>query len=128
MPDFSDTTKPKVVDWLCGGSNPVRPTERWLALYTSAPSDAGGGVELSGNGYGRVEITFTAHDGTAAYNDAELLFSASGGDFGLITHGAIFDDETAGAFLMWAALTASKTIPDGDRIRFVAGAVAVGMS
>ena len=127
MPDFSNTTKTAVVDWLCGGAEPTRPTARWLALYTSAPTDAGGGVEVSTGGYARQEITFGAHDGTAAYNDALLRFECAGADWGEITHGAIFDAAAAGAFLMWAALTAPKTIPHGDALEFAIGAVAVGM-
>lgn len=116
--DLSDAAEALVRQWLFSDSAISRPSGWFLALYTSPPSDAGGGTELSGAGYARQAISFDA-DGAA--NDAEIVFGPASGDWGTITHAAIFDD--AGRFLAWAGLAAEKIVPTGDSLRFPAGAL-----
>jgi hypothetical protein len=80
---------------------------------------------VSGNGYARVvtgTITVSGTSPTLATNAAAIEFAAaSGGNWGTITHVAIFDALTSGNMLGWAALSSSRTINDGDIIRIPAG-------
>jgi len=57
MAALSDWSETNVLDWLMGGATPTRPTARYLALYTAAPNDAGGGTEVSTGGYARQALT-----------------------------------------------------------------------
>jgi hypothetical protein len=118
--DLSDAGEALVRKWLFTDQAATRPTGWFLALYTAEPSDAGGGVELSGDGYARQEISF---DTDGAANAAEIVFGPASANWGEITHGAVFDE--TGRFLCWAALTLAKTIPTGDSLKFPAGAIAV---
>ena len=51
MAGFSDYLENKVVGHVFGGAAYTAPATLYVALYTSAPSDTGGGTEVSGGGY-----------------------------------------------------------------------------
>lgn len=94
-----------------------------LALFTSATTDAAGGTEVSGNGYSRQTITFgtAASGGSISNTGADITFTASGGNWGTITHVAIFDSAATPNMLWHGPLSASKIINDGDSLVFNAG-------
>lgn len=115
----------KVLDHFLGTASTSAPSNVYLALHTADPTDAGSGAEVSGNGYSRQVITFAAaSSGSAASNSAEE-FTASGGNFGTITHFGIWDASTSGNLLYHGALTAPKTIADGDTLRFASGNITI---
>ncbi len=97
------------------------PTTVYAALYTAAPSDAGGGTEVSGGGYARQAITFGAPSSGAVSNSADVNFGTASANWGTVTHFGVFDASTAGNLLYWAALTASKTVNSGDSAKFAIG-------
>src|SRR3972149_2352691 len=53
MPGKGDYLELKILDGVLGGPDFVRPATAYVALYTGAPSDTGGGTEVSGGWYGR---------------------------------------------------------------------------
>jgi hypothetical protein len=87
-----------------------------LALFTAAPSDSGGGTEVSGGAYARQSLTFTV-SGNTATNSAEIEFPVATANYGSVTHVGVFDASSAGNLLAHAALTSSKTIETGDAFR-----------
>lgn len=125
MSSFSDYTENLVLNWLFTTNSATRPTAWYLGLFTAAPSDTGGGTEVTGNGYSRKATGTMSVSGTSptnCTNSAAIEFdAASGGNWGTITHVAIFDASTSGNMLGWAALTTSRTINDGDILRIPAG-------
>ena len=95
-----------------------------MALYTAAPSDTGGGTEVSGGSYARKsmpDMTVSGTSPTTATNGAAVEFVTATGSWGTVTHVGVFDALTSGNLLGWAALTASKTVSSGDVFRFDAG-------
>ena len=131
MSSFSDYTENLLLNWLLTTNSATRPTAWYVALFTAAPSDTGGGTEVTGNGYARVAtgtITVSGTD-TLATNSAAIEFAAaSGGNWGTITHAAIMDASSGGNMLAWAALTTSRTINDGDVFRIPAGSLDVTLT
>lgn len=121
MSALSDWSENALLDWLMGGASPTRPTNRYVALFTAAPSDSGGGTEVSGNGYSRQAITCSAASAGATSNSGTVSFTASGGSWGTVSHIGIFDATTSGNLLWHGALTASKAVGDGDTLQFSAG-------
>ena len=96
----------------------------YLGLFTEAPSDAGGGTEVSGSAYARVAITTLMSDasGGTITNGSDITFAAAdGGNWGTVTHFAIFDAITDGNMIAWADLTVQRAVNDGDVIKFSAG-------
>ena len=98
MAALSDYSEKLILDYLMTTGSATRPTNWYVALYTSAPSDAGGGTELSGNGYAREAVTFaaaTSGTGTTS-NSGAVVFTADGGDWGSVTHMGIHDATLGG--------------------------------
>lgn len=131
MSSFSNYTESLVLNWLLTTNAATRPTAWYVALFTAAPSDAGGGTEVSGSGYTRTATGTMTVSGTAttASNSAAIEFAAaSGGNWGTITHAAIMDASTGGNMLAWAPLTTSRTINDGDVFRIPAASLTVSLT
>jgi hypothetical protein len=132
MSSFSDYTENLVLNWLLTTNSATRPTAWYVGLFTAAPSDTGGGTEVTGNAYARVATGTISVSGTApttATNSAAIEFAAaSGGNWGTVTHAAIFDASTSGNMLAWAALTTSRTINDGDVFRIPASSLTVTLT
>jgi len=132
MSSFSDYTENLVLTWLFTTSSATRPTAWYVGLFTGAPSDTGGGTEVSGNGYARVATGTMSVSGTTpttATNGSAIEFAAaSGGNWGTITHAAIYDAATGGNLIAWGALTTSRTINDGDVFRIPAGSLDVTLT
>lgn len=131
MSSFSDYTENLLLNWLLTTNSATRPTAWFVGLFTAAPSDTGGGTEVTGNGYARVATGTISISGTAttATNAASIEFAAaSGGNWGTITHAAIFDASTGGNMLAWAPLTTSRTINNGDVFRIPASSLTVTLT
>ena len=130
MAALSDYAEKLLLDFLMTTGTATRPTNWYVALYTAAPSDAGGGTEVSGAGYARQSVAFdaAATPGGTTSNSADVSFTAAGGDYGTVTHLGIFDASSAGNLLWHGALTASKAVEDGDTITFTAGNIDLTMA
>lgn len=131
MSSFTDYTEDLVLTWLFTTDSATRPTAWYVGLFTAAPSDTGGGTEVSGNGYARKATGTITVSGTAttATNSAAIEFDpASGGNWGTITHAAVFDASTAGNMLAWAELTTARTINDGDVFRIPASSLTITLT
>jgi hypothetical protein len=95
----------------------------YIGLFTSAPSDTGGGTECSGGGYARIQVgstvngftqsNFTVNGGTAQ-NDSEFKFADATANWGTVSHIGVFDAETGGDLLVYGALTSPVAIETGD--------------
>ena len=105
------------------GSAFSQPSNVYVGLFTSADSTGATAAnleagtisnEISGNGYSRQTATFGAASGGSASNSGNLTFTASGGNWGTITHVAVHDNSSGGNVLFYGALTTAKTIEDGD--------------
>lgn len=131
MASMSDYLENKLIDHCFRGQTFTVPATLYFALLTAAPSDSGGGTEVSGGSYARVAVTAslanfagsqsagstTASSGTGGVtsNNGAITFSpAPTANWGTCTHWAIYDASSAGNLLFHGALTASKTVNNGD--------------
>jgi len=132
MSSFSDYTENLALNFLFTTNTATRPTAWYVGLFTAAPSDTGGGTEVSGSAYARKvtgTITVSGTSPTTATNSAAIEFAAaSGGNWGTVTHAAIFDSLTSGNMLAWSALTTSRTINDGDVFRIPASSLTITLT
>jgi hypothetical protein len=140
MANMTDYLENKLIDWLLRAQSFTPPTDLYIALFTAAPADAGGGTEVSGGSYARVQVTSalaawagtqsagstTASSGTGGQtsNNAAVAFPAPTANWGSITHFAIMDAASSGNMLFWGALSVAKTVNNGDAApQFIAGAL-----
>lgn len=116
----------KVLDHVLGGGDYTRPSTVYVALYTSAPNDAGGGAEVSGGSYARVAVTndttnWPAASGGAKSNGTDIVFPTATANWGTVVAFGILDASSGGNLLYWADLTTSKVVSNGDTAKFLAG-------
>jgi hypothetical protein len=105
------------------------PATVYAGLFTSDPTDAGSGTEVSGGSYARKAITFAApSNGVTTNSAAACEFDQATGSWGTITHFGIFDALTSGNLLYHGALTTSKTIASGDVFKFATSSVSVTLA
>tara|TARA_R100000951_G_C2593279_1_gene165751 strand:- start:409 stop:801 length:393 start_codon:yes stop_codon:yes gene_type:complete len=125
MAALSDHAENLLLNFLMTTGTATRPTNWYLALYTAAPNDAGGGTECSGNGYSRQSVSWDAASGTGGTtsNSGPVTFTASGGNFGNVTHIGIHDASTSGNLLWHGAMAAAKQVNAGDSIQFATGSI-----
>ena len=91
----------------------------YVALFTAAPSDAGGGTEVSGGSYARqlVGLSEATGAGGATSNASDITFPTATASWGTVTHCAIMDAVSAGNMIMHSALDASKVVASGDTFK-----------
>lgn len=113
-------------DWLNNGTVAAAGS-RFLSLHTADPGVTGATGEVSGNGYARQDIgaafpASPAGSDTHENSSAAVDFgTASGGDWGTITHVALWDAVTSGNCIARWALTSSKTVANGEAFEFPIG-------
>ena len=128
MSAASDYLENKVLDHFLGTASTSAPATVYLALFTTDPTDAGSGTEVStsGTAYARQSIAFSSASSGTTSNSADVEFSqATGSGFGTVTHFGIFDASTAGNLLFHGAFTSSKTIDAGDVFKIASGNLSI---
>lgn len=123
MGSFTDYLENKVLDHVVGKTSYTMPSV-WVALFTAAPSDAGGGTEVSGGSYARKSTAgtdWTAASGGATSNANAITFITPTGSWGTVTHFALMDASTAGNMLAWSALNTPQAISTGNTVSFAIG-------
>lgn len=115
----------ELLDHILGKGSYTAPTP-YLALFTVAPTDAGGGTEVSGGSYARVAIAsnLAAATGTAptlVTNSSQIAFATASASWGTVVAFGVMDALTVGNMLWWGDLTASKAVGSGDTLVFNAG-------
>lgn len=130
MAAMSDWLENGLVDLILRGQALTLPTNLHFALFTAAPSDSGGGTEVSGGSYARVSVarslanfagtqsagSTTASTGTGGVtsNNNAITFPAPTANWGVVTHWGVFDAASGGNLVFHGALTTSKTVNNGD--------------
>ena len=128
MAEMSNFLENSLIDATLRNTAYTSPTTVYLALYTSDPTDADTGTEVSGTSYARQSITFGSPSNGASTNSAAIEFPQAGGSWGTITHIGIRDALTTGNLLYHSPLDASKTIATGDVFRVASGSLSVTLA
>lgn len=124
MSSFSDYLENKVLDFVFGALATFAKPTVYIGLFTAAPTDAGGGTEVTGGSYARKlagSLTVSGTAPTLATNGTALEFVTATAAWGTVTHLALFDASAGGNMLAWAPLTAPRTVNSGDVFRIPAG-------
>jgi hypothetical protein len=109
----------KLIDHFLGTTSYTMPADVYIALFTVAPSDAGGGTEVTGGSYARQIATFSAASSGATSNDSNVDFT--GMPAATTVAIGIFDALTTGNMLLYGTLTTNKTTDAGDTLRIATG-------
>lgn len=135
MAEFSDYLEQKLLDHVFNKVTFTPPTTIYVALYTSDPTDADTGTEVSGGSYARV-LVYENGGGTPDWNLAvvdgigymvansdEVVFPTATASWGTVTHAGLCDALSGGNLLMHTLLDVPKLVESADTFRFPAGDV-----
>ena len=122
----SDYLENEILDHILGGGDYARPATVYVALYTVAPTDVGGGTEVTGGSYARKAVTNNATNWPAAAsgakaNGAEIAFVTATANWGTVVAFGIFDAVSGGNLMYWGDLSENKDVDSGDTARFAVG-------
>jgi hypothetical protein len=128
MAAFSNYLEDALINGTLRATTYTAPTTVYVGLFTSDPTDAGSGTEVSGNAYARQSATFAAPSNGAASTDVDVQFPQATGNWGIVTHFGVFDALTTGNLMYHGALTASKNIETGDVFKIATGNLTVTLA
>jgi len=133
---MSNYLQAKVLDYVLGDTSYSPPGTVYVALYSVAPTNAGGGTEATGSGYARAAVTnnttnwsnATGSSPTTKANGTAVTFAAATGDWSsaanMVAFG-IFDALTSGNLLWWGPLSENKPVLNGDTPSFAISAISI---
>lgn len=104
------------------------PTTVYVGLYTSDPTDANTGTEVSGGSYARTSVTFGAPSNGVTTNSGAVEFPQATGSWGTVGWIGLLDASTSGNLLYHTPLDVSKTISSGDIFKIAAGSLSVTLA
>ena len=100
----------------------------YVSLWTSDPTDAGSGTEVSGGSYARTSVTFAAPSNGVTTNNADVTFPTATASWGTVGWIGINDAATSGNLLYHTALDTAKAIDSGDIFKIATGNLSVTLA
>jgi hypothetical protein len=128
MAEMSNYLEDALINATLRNTSYTSPSTVYLGLFTSDPTDANTGTEVSGGSYARQSITFGAPSNGVTTNTAAIEFPQATGSWGTVGWVGIMDSLTTGNLLYHTALDASKTIASGDIFKIAIGSLSVTLA
>ena len=100
----------------------------YVSLWTTDPTDAGSGTEVSGGSYARTAVTFAAPSNGVTTNSADVTFPTATGTWGTVGWIGINDALSSGNLLYHTPLDTSKTVTSGDIFKISTGNLSVTLA
>ena len=128
MAEMSNYLENALINATLRNTSYTSPSVVYRGLYTSDPTDADTGTEVTGGSYARQAITFGAPSNGVSTNTAAIEFPQATGTWGTVGWIGIEDASTGGNLLYHTALDASKTIATGDIFKIAIGSLSVTLA
>ena len=121
MSAMSNFLENEILDHVLSTGAYSMPSQVYIGLSTGSFGEDNSGTELSGSGYARQAINFSAASGGTTSNSANVDFPTATGSWGSVSHYGLFDASSSGNLLIHGAFTSAKTISTGDILRVASG-------
>lgn len=128
MAEFSNFLENALINATLRATTYTSPATVYVSLYTSDPTDADTGTEVSGGSYARTAVTMGAPSNGVSTNSADVTFPTATAGWGTVTHIGIHDALTSGNLLFHTPLDTSKTIDSGDIFKITTGNLSVTLA
>lgn len=128
MAEFSNYLENALINATLRNTSYTSPSAVYVGLFTSDPTDAGSGTEVSGGSYARKQATFSSPSNGVTSTSADITFDQATANWGTVTHIGIYDASTSGNLLYHSPLTTSKTIESGDIFKIASGSLVVTLA
>jgi hypothetical protein len=128
MSEMSNYLENALINVTLRATTYTAPTTVYVGLYTSDPTDANTGTEVTGGSYVRKSATFAAPSNGVSTTSADITFDQATASWGTIGWIGILDASTTGNLLYHTPLDTSKTIDTGDIFKIAAGSLTVTLA
>jgi hypothetical protein len=128
MAEFSNFLENALINATLRNTSYTSPATVYVGLYTSDPTDANTGTEVSGGSYARTAVTFGAPSNGVSLNSAAVEFPTATGTWGTVGWIGILDAATSGNLLYHTPLDISKVISSGDIFKIAIGSLSVTLA
>ena len=128
MAEFSNYLENALINATLRNTAYTSPTTVYVSLYTSDPTDADSGTEVSGGSYARTSVTFDAPSNGVTQNSADVTFPTATASWGTVSHIGVHDASTSGNLLFHTPLDTAKTIDSGDIFKIETGNLTVTLA
>jgi hypothetical protein len=128
MSEMSNYLENALINVTLRATTYTAPATVYVSLWTSDPTDAGSGTEVSGGSYARTAVTFAAPSNGVTTNSADVTFPTCTSSWGTVGWIGINDAATSGNLLYHTALDTSKTIDSGDIFKISTGNLSVTLA
>lgn len=128
MAEMSNFLENALINATLRNTSYTSPATVYMGLYTSDPTDANTGTEVSGGSYARVAVTMGAPSNGVSTNSAAIEFPQASGSWGTVGWIGILDATSSGNLLYHTALDTSKTISSGDIFKIAIGGLSVTLA
>jgi len=128
MAEISNYLENALINVTLRATSYTAPTTVFVALYTTDPTDADTGTEVTGGSYARTAVTFAAPSNGVSLNSADVTFPTCTAAWGTVTHVGLRDASTAGNLLYHSPLDDSKTVGIGDVFKITTGNLSVTLA
>jgi hypothetical protein len=128
MAEFSNYLENALINAVLRNTTYTSPATVYVSLYTTDPTDADSGTEVSGGSYARTAVTMGAPSDGVSTNSADVTFPTCTVSWGTVTHIGIHDASTSGNLLFHTPLDTSKTIDSGDIFKITTGNLSVTLA
>lgn len=108
----------------------TQPTNVYLALSTADPGEDGSTIaEPVGNNYARaLANSWAAASARSKSTNADITFNQASGNWGTISHWALFDASTNGNMLAYGAFGTSKAVGNGVTPKVTSGNLTISVT
>jgi hypothetical protein len=130
MAEMSNFLENALINATLRNTTYTSPATVYISLWTSDPTDAGSGTEVStsGTSYARTAVTMGAPSNGVSTNSADVTFPTATASWGTVGWIGINDALTTGNLLYHSPLDTSKTIDSGDIFKISTGNLSVTLA
>jgi len=128
MAEMSNFLENALINATLRATTYTSPATVYVSLWTSDPTDAGSGTEVSGGSYARTAVTFGSPSNGVSTNSADVTFPTATASWGTVGWIGINDASTSGNLLYHTALDTSKAIDSGDIFKIATGNLSVTLA
>ena len=131
MAEMSNFLENALINATLRATTYTSPATVYVSLWTSDPTDAGSGTEVSGGSYARTAVTFGAPSDGVTTNNADVTFPTATASWGTVGWIGINDAATSGGsdhLLYHTALDTAKAIDSGDIFKIASGNLSVTLA
>ena len=128
MSEMSNFLENALINATLRATTYTSPSTVYVALFTTDPTDANTGTEVTGGSYARTSVAFAAPSNGASASSADCTFPTCTSTWGTVSHIGIFDASTSGNLLYHTPLDTSKTIETGDIFKIASASLTVTLA